>query len=98
VAKFDINVLKRPLLAFFTSKLKACPSPTARMVKTAKMIERPLEGVMAHWLRWTTNAFHEGLNSVFSAVMRKARGLRSTENPISMLYFTASHLDLPASN
>jgi len=38
------------------------------MAKTARMIERHLEGVMAHWLHRTTNAFLEGLNSVFSAV------------------------------
>ncbi|MBC7368396.1 MAG: transposase [Undibacterium sp.] len=35
--------------------------------------------------RHTTNAFLEGLYSVFSAVRRKARGFRSTENPITML-------------
>ncbi len=40
----------------------------------------------------TTNAFLEGLNSVFSAVKRKARGFRSTKNLITMLYFTAGHL------
>ena len=65
------------------------------MVKTARMIERHLEGVMAHWINRTTNAFMEGLTSVFSAVKRKARGFRSSENLITMLYFTAGHLDLP---
>jgi transposase len=68
------------------------------MVKTAKMIERHLDGVMAHWLHGTTNAFLEGLNSVFSAVKRKARGFRSTKNLITMLYFTAGRLDLPATH
>ena len=48
--------------------------------------------------RGTTNAFLEGLNSVFSAVKRKARGFRSTENLITMLYFTAGRLDLPATH
>jgi transposase len=70
----------------------------AAMVKSAAMIERHLEGVMAHWIHRTTNAFMEGLNSVFSAVKRKARGFRSTENLIAMLYFTAGHLDLPATH
>ena len=70
----------------------------AAMVKTARMIERHLEGVMAHWINRTTNAFMEGLNSVFSAVKRKARGYRSTENLIAILYFTAGHLDLPATH
>lgn len=70
----------------------------AAMVKTARMIERHLQGVMAHWINRTTNAFMEGLNSVFSAVKRKARGYRSTANLIAMLYFTAGHLDLPATH
>jgi transposase len=66
------------------------------MEKTAKMIEHHLEGVMAHWLHGTTNAFLEGLNNVFSTVKRKARGLRSTKNLITMLYFTAGRLNFPA--
>jgi transposase len=70
----------------------------AAMGKTAAMIERHLAGVMAHWTRRTTNAFLEGLNSVFSAVKRKARGFRSSENLIAMLYFTAGRLDLPATH
>jgi transposase len=70
----------------------------ACMVKTAAMIERHLEGVMAHWIRRTTNAFLEGLNSVFSAVKRKARGFRTTKNLITILYFTAGRLDLPATH
>ena len=43
----------------------------------------------------TTNAFMEGLFSVFSATKRKARGYRNPDNLIAMLYFTAGHLDLP---
>lgn len=70
----------------------------AAMVKTARMIERHLDGIMAHWILRTTNAFLEGLNSVFSAVKRKARGFRSTENLIAMLYFTAGRLDIPATH
>jgi transposase len=70
----------------------------AEMVRTANMIERHLEGVMAHWIRRTTNAFMEGLNSVFSAVKRRARGYRSERNLIAMLYFTAGKLDLPATH
>jgi hypothetical protein len=38
----------------------------------------------------------EALNSVFSAVKRKARGFRSTDNLIAMLYFTAGKLKIPA--
>jgi hypothetical protein len=33
------------------------------------------------------------INSVFSAVKSKARGFRSVDNLIAMLYFTAGHLN-----
>jgi transposase len=65
------------------------------MVNVAKMIERHLDGVLAHWDNHTTNAFLEGLNSVFSAVKRKARGYRSDRNMIAMLYFVAGKLPPP---
>ena len=77
---------------------KHTPALFAAMAKTARLIERQLEGVMAHWLHRTTNGFLEGLNSVFSAVKRKARGFRSTKDLITMLYFTAGRLDLPATH
>ena len=70
----------------------------AEMRKCANMIIRHLDGILGHWIRGTTNAFLEGLNSVFSAVKRKARGFRSTENLITMLYFTAGRLDLPVTH
>jgi transposase len=68
------------------------------MVKCTEMVERHLEGIMAHWIHRTTNAFMEGLNSVFSAVKRKARGFRSVDNLITMLYFTAGRLDIPVTH
>lgn len=37
----------------------------------------------------------EESNSVFSAVKRKARGYRSREYMIAMLYFVAGKLDMP---
>ncbi len=37
----------------------------------------------------------EGLNSLFSAVKRKARGYRSVEYMTTMLYFVAGKLTLP---
>lgn len=69
-----------------------------KMVACAKMIEAHLQGILAYWQRQTTNAFLEALNSVFSAVKRKARGFRSVDNLITMLYFTAGKLKLPASH
>ena len=68
------------------------------MLRCAKMIEEHLPGILAHWERGTTNAFMEALNSVFSGVKRKARGFRSTDNLITMLYFTAAKLRIPATH
>ncbi len=69
-----------------------------QMRRCARMIESHLEGILAYWERKTTNAFLEGLNSVFSAVKRKARGFRSTQNLIAILYFTAAKLRIPATH
>jgi len=54
---------------------RTCCAP---MVKVAAMVEKHLSGILAHWKWGVTNAFMEGLNSVFSATKRKARGYRST--------------------
>lgn len=70
----------------------------SKMLSCAKMIESHLPGILSHWKRGTTNAFLEALNSVFSAVKRKARGFRSTDNLIAMLYFTAGKLKIPATH
>jgi transposase len=67
----------------------------ASMVKLAQMVENHLAGILAHWKWRVTNAFMEGLNSVFSATKRKARGYRSTTHLITMLYFVAGKLRLP---
>ena len=67
----------------------------ASMLKLAQMIETHLKGILAHWKCGLTNAFMEGLNSVFSATKRKARGYRSSVYLITMLYFTAGKLRLP---
>jgi transposase len=57
------------------------------------MIERHLPGILAHWTHRTTNAFMEGLNSVFSALKRKARGFRSVDNLIALLYLSSGTHD-----
>ena len=64
--------------------------------KLANMIEKHLEGILAHWESHVTNAYMEALNSVFSATKRKARGYRTTENLITMLYFVAGKLNIPS--
>jgi len=65
------------------------------MVKMAALVADHLAGILAHWKWGLTNAFMEGLNSVFSAVKRKARGYRSSVYQITMLYFVAGKLRLP---
>jgi transposase len=65
------------------------------MVKLAQMVEKHLAGILAHWKSGITNAFMEGLNSVFSGTKRRARGYRSTVHLITMLYFVAGKLRLP---
>ncbi len=65
------------------------------MVKVAAMVENPLAGILAHGQWGVPHAFMEGLNSVFSATKRKARGYRSTTHLISMLDFVAGKLRYP---
>jgi transposase len=65
------------------------------MQQAAAMVERHLEGILAHWQQGLTTAFLEGLNSLFSATKRKARGYRSTEYQTTMLYFVAGKLEIP---
>ena len=66
------------------------------MVKLAQMVGKHLAGIVAHWKWGVTNAFMEGLNSVFSAVKRRARGFRSFVYLRTMLYLVAGKLRLPA--
>jgi len=54
-----------------------------------------LKGILGHWKEGLTTAFLEGLNSLFSATKRKARGYRSSEYQIAMLYFVAGKLEIP---
>jgi transposase len=63
--------------------------------KAAAMVRRRLKGILGHWKEGLTTAFLEGLNSLFSATKRKARGYRSSEYQIAMLYFVAGKLEIP---
>jgi transposase len=71
-----------------------CMAPMKKVIAT---VERHLEGILAHWTNnWLSTGFMEGLNSVFSAVKRKARGYRNTTYMITMLYFVAGKLAIPS--
>jgi transposase len=65
------------------------------MVRVAEMISRHLKGILGHWKEGLTTAYLEGLNSLFSATKRKARGYRTTKNLLAMLYFVAGKLRIP---
>ena len=65
------------------------------MVKVAEMVEGHLKGILGHWKAGLTTAYLEGLNSLFSATKRKARGYRSTKNLLTMLYLVAGTLRIP---
>lgn len=67
----------------------------AAMLGSAKMVLNHLEGILAHWKGKITNAFMEGLNSVFSAVKRRARGYRTSVHLIAILYLTSAKLKIP---
>jgi transposase len=65
------------------------------MRQAAAMVTRHLEGILGHWRDGLTTAYLEGLNRLFSATKRKARGFRSTEYQVAMLYFVAGKLEVP---
>lgn len=67
----------------------------APMVKMAEMVEGHLEGILGHWKNGLTTGYLEGLNSLFSATKRKARGYKSSVYQIAMLYFVAGKLPIP---
>lgn len=68
----------------------------AGMVRVAKCIENHLAGILKYWKQWITNAYMEGLCSMFQMVKRRARGYRSDDHFIMMIYFVGSKLQLPA--
>lgn len=60
--------------------------------KFSESLANHFDGVIARWRHGTSNAILEGINSVFSAVKRRARGFRSKEYLKMMLYFTKGNL------
>ena len=65
------------------------------MTKVVETIQSHWDGILGYWSSGKmTTAFMEGLNSVFSAVKRKARGYKNPHNLINMLYFVAGKLNL----
>ena len=96
----DVNRAERKLRAWCRWVRRVAARHTeltfAAMVECANMIESHLSGILAHWKHRLTNGYMEAINSVFGAVMRKARGYRSPHYQIAMLYFVAGKLRIPA--
>lgn len=64
----------------------------ADMARFVESVEGHMAGTLAHGTTGITNTFLEGSNSVFSAVKRRSRGLRSPEYLKTILRFLAGKL------
>lgn len=63
------------------------------MVDVAKTLKKHYDGVVRYFTSKLNNGLLEGINSLFQAAKRKARGYRSYENMIAMVYLLAGKLD-----
>lgn len=63
------------------------------MVEVSKMIKAHYNGIIQWFTSKLNNGLLEGINSVFQAAKRKARGYRSDKNIIAMVYLLHGKLD-----
>ncbi|WP_335871508.1 ISL3 family transposase [Bacillus sp. 2205SS5-2] len=63
------------------------------MVEVAKMIKNHYDGITQWFKSNLNNGLLEGINSLFQAAKRTARGYRSDKNMIAMIYLLAGKLD-----
>lgn len=64
------------------------------MIKLAQSLKRRKDGILRWFKTKLTNGLLEGLNSLVQAAKRKARGYRTPENFIAMIYATVNKIDL----
>jgi transposase len=64
------------------------------MIDAAKTIKRHQEGILQWFLTKVSNGLLEGINSLVQAAKNKARGYRTINNFIAMVYMIAGKLDL----
>ncbi|ALX47239.1 ISL3 family transposase [Lentibacillus amyloliquefaciens] len=64
------------------------------MIKAAKSLKKHKDGILRWFITKLTNGLLEGINGLVQAAKRKARGYRSTDNFIAMIYATVNKLDL----
>ena len=63
------------------------------MKEVAKMIQKHYDGIIQWFTSHLNNGLLEGINSLFQAAKRKARGYRSEKNIVAMIYLLAGKLD-----
>lgn len=63
------------------------------MVEVAKMLQKHYDGVIQWFTSKLNNGLLEGINSLFQAAKRKARGYRSNKNIVAMIYLIAGKLN-----
>jgi len=63
------------------------------MNKVAKSLKKHKDGILRWFKTKMTNGLLEGINSLVQASKRKARGYRSSENFISMIYATVNKFE-----
>ncbi len=63
------------------------------MVEVTKMIKNHYDGITQWFKSNLNNGLLEGINSLFQAAKRKARGYRSDKNMIAVIYLLAGKLD-----
>lgn len=68
------------------------------MVNVAKMLKSHYDGVIRWFTSNLNNGLLEGINSLFQAAKRKARGYRSHKNMIAIVYLLAGKLDFSVKN
>jgi len=64
------------------------------MIKLAQSLKKHKVGILRWFKTKLTNGLLEGINSLVQAAKRKARGYRSPENFIAMIYATVNKMDL----
>ncbi|SDX99581.1 Transposase [Evansella caseinilytica] len=63
------------------------------MVEVAKMLHSHYDGVVQWFTSKLNNGLLEGINSLFQAAKRKARGYRSPKNMVAIIYLLAGKFD-----
>lgn len=64
------------------------------VIKLAHSLKRHKDGILRWFKTKLTNGLLEGINSLVQASKRKARGYRTVDNFITMIYATVNKLDL----